>query len=370
MGKKSVKIAQPESDSDHEESGAIDFASNPALLAAIQKQLEGRSSGYLESLPADVKRRVNALKNLQVKHAKLSADYEKEVAALDLKYAALNKPIFQQRTQIVGGGYEPTDEEAHFSDEEDDEEEEEEKKEEKKDETPVKGIPHFWLTALQRSDFIAEKIQEYDVPVLEHLTDITVTPNEAAGTGFTLNFHFSQNEFFTDAVLTKTYTIDIEGEEGALMYTGPMFSGTTGCDIHWNAGKNVTVKSIKKKQKKKGGKDAGSVRVVTKLEKVDSFFNFFSPPAVPTDEDEAAEETQAKLEEDFEMGDFIREKLVADAVLWFTGEALDYEDDYGYGGEEGEGFDGEEGDSDTDPDFKPKPAGPGAAGQKPECKQS
>jgi hypothetical protein len=38
------------------------------------------------------------------------------------------------------------------------------------------------------------------VPVLEHLTDITVEPNTEAGTGFKLHFHFSENEYFSNTV--------------------------------------------------------------------------------------------------------------------------------------------------------------------------
>ena len=82
----------------------------------------------------------------------------------------------------------------------------------------------------------------------------------------------------------------------------------------------MTVKAIKKKQKKKGvlcwcsliplvsltvcdagGKDAGAVRVVTKIEKVDSFFNFFSPPEQPNEDDPKGPEIMAAIEEDFEV---------------------------------------------------------------------
>lgn len=42
----------------------------------------------------------------------------------------------------------------------------------------------------------------------------------------------------------------------------------------------MTVKTIKKKQKHKS---RGSVRTVTKSVQADSFFNFFSPPAMPED---------------------------------------------------------------------------------------
>ena len=127
--------------------------------------MQGQSSGLLEELPADVKRRVKALKNLQaraawcvaqsltlaqVKHASLAAEFEKEVAALELKYHALHAPLVEQRTKIVAGDYEPTEEEVRVcaravaeaetvqatfeetEDEEDDDEEDEKKKEEPK----------------------------------------------------------------------------------------------------------------------------------------------------------------------------------------------------------------------------------------------
>lgn len=46
------------------------------------------------------------------------------------------------------------------------------------------------------------------------------------------------------------------------------------CEIDWKKGKDVTVKTIKKKQKHKG---RGTVRTVTKQVPNDSFFNFFNP---------------------------------------------------------------------------------------------
>ncbi len=61
---------------------------------------------------------------------------------------------------------------------------------------------------------------------------------------------------------------------------------------------------VMKKKPKKGAKP--SAKPQTKLEQVDSFFNFFSPPDLPpqgtelTEED--VEELQAVMEEDFEMG--------------------------------------------------------------------
>lgn len=48
------------------------------------------------SLPKAVKRRVNALKNLQVKSAHIEAKFYEEVHELERKYAALYQPLFDK----------------------------------------------------------------------------------------------------------------------------------------------------------------------------------------------------------------------------------------------------------------------------------
>ena len=59
---------------------------------------------------------------------------------------------------------------------------------------------------------------------------------------------------------------------------------------------------------------------------VESFFNFFSPPTPPKeDEDSAAPDIEERLELDYQLGEDIKEKLIPRAVDWFTGEALQYE---------------------------------------------
>ncbi len=66
-----------------------------------------------------------------------------------------------------------------------------------------------------------------------------------------------------------------------------------------------------------------------------------------------------------QVGEVLKERVIPGAVLWFTGEALDYEDyDMGEGGY-GEDMGEEEGEEE-DPDYKP-PARSGE--QPPECKQ-
>jgi nucleosome assembly protein 1-like 1 len=207
----------------------------------------------------------------------------------------------------------------------------EKKDEEKKDdEPPPKGIPEFWLTIFKNVDMLQEMVQEHDEPVLTALTDVKVTfsdgSNQSSPMGFKLHFYFEPNEYFTNSELTKEYEMKCAPPEGdPFSFDGPEIYRCKGCAINWKQGKNLTVKTVKKKQKHKS---KGNVRTITKQVKNDSFFNFFDPPPLPEDpEAEVDAETQELLTADFEIGHYIRERIIPRAVLFFTGEALE-EDDY------------------------------------------
>lgn len=73
----------------------------------------------------------------------------------------------------------------------------------------VKGIPDFWLTVFRNSSILEPIFQEYDEPILSHLQDIKVKLHESPY-GYTLEFHFSENEYFTNKVLTKYYELSFE----------------------------------------------------------------------------------------------------------------------------------------------------------------
>ncbi len=213
--------------------------------------------------------------------------------------------------------------------------------------TPANGIPDFWLTAMKNTDIIGETIQEQDEQVLKFLRDIRVKLHDSKPYGYTLEFYFADNEFFTNKVLTKAYELATEKDDrDPLSYDGPSLYRSVGCTIDWVKGKDVTVRLVKKKQKHKS---TGTVRVVTKEEKQDSFFNFFESPsedgyrpsyrpllklrngevaAVADLSEEMDEETEDLFEADFEIGHFFKEFLIPKAVLYFTGELIDENEDY------------------------------------------
>lgn len=181
------------------------------------------------------------------------------------------------------------------------------------------GIPDFWLTIFRNADLLSDMIQPHDEPLLKQLTDIKIKYDEDLS--YTLEFYFAPNDYFTDTVLSKKYFLrcKIDGDE-PFSFEGPEIYKCTGCNINWKPGKNITVKTIKKKQKHKA---RGAVRTVTKQVPNDSFFNFFNPPDVPEDETKLDEESQNILATDFEIGHFLRARIIPRAVLFYTGDLVD-----------------------------------------------
>uniref|UniRef100_A0A8I5NST3 Nucleosome assembly protein 1 like 4 n=1 Tax=Papio anubis TaxID=9555 RepID=A0A8I5NST3_PAPAN len=379
---------------------------NPRVLAALQERLDSvphTPSSYIETLPKAVKRRINALKQLQVRCAHIEAKFYEEVHDLERKYAALYQPLFDKRREFITGDVEPTDAESEWHSENEEEEKLAgdmknkvvitEKEAATAEEPNPKGIPEFWFTIFRNVDMLSELVQEYDEPILKHLQDIKVKFSDPGQPmSFVLEFHFEPNDYFTNSVLTKTYKMKSEPDKAdPFSFEGPEIVDCDGCTIDWKKGKNVTVKTIKKKQKHKG---RGTVRTITKQVPNESFFNFFNPlkanskccqgcgrlmgretqkspvkieKAASGDGESLDEDSEFTLASDFEIGHFFRERIVPRAVLYFTGEAIEDDDNFEEGeeGEEEELEGDEEGEDEDDAEINPKKE----PSQPAECKQ-
>lgn len=334
------------------------------MVSLIQDKLSslvGRSSGYIESLPASVRRRVAGLKGVQKEHAKLEIAFQEEVLELEKKYATKFKPLYEKRAKIVTGAAEPTEEEVTAGDEEDDAASDKGTPDAPEEEQPqgedVAGIPEFWLSAMKNHPSLAELITESDEAALKHLTDIRMEYLDKPG--FRLVFEFVENEFFTNKLITKTYNFQEEVSYGGEF----MYDSAEGDKIDWKAGKNLTVRIEQKKQRNKSKflmfvirqfakilLDTKQTRVVKKTVPIASFFNFFDPPKAPADDDDGASEIDERLEIDYQLGEEIREKLIPRAVDWFTGRALKFEglDDDEFGEQDLEDDDDEDDDDNDD----------------------
>ena len=229
------------------------FAQNPKLVSMIQGKLGslvGRSSGYVESLPGPVRRRVAGLKGVQKEHSKLEAQFQEEVLELEKKYFAKFTPLYEKRAEIVNGAAEPTDDEVKIGEQDGEDEDggetgKLEAPEAEKSAPDIKGIPEFWLSAMKNQISLAELITEKDQEALKYLTDIRMQYLEQPG--FRLIFEFAENAFFSNKTLTKTYYYQEENGYGGDF----IYDHADGDKINWKSDKDLTVKIESKKQRNK-----------------------------------------------------------------------------------------------------------------------
>jgi nucleosome assembly protein 1-like 1 len=343
VAKEQPRVEEEEEDNEDEMGGGIDAE----MLRRFTDP--NYSTTFIAGLPEKVRGRVRGLQALQKQYNDLYAAYTKELALLDKKYEAEYKPLLDYRRDVIRGAKEPTSDEIQrgFP--------EEHKGHVSLDEgerTDVKGIPAFWLRALKNDRRLRDLITERDEACLAHLVDIQCNLMENPNDGFTLVFIFNENEFFEETVLSKNYKL--QEDDGELV-----LEKATGSTITWKKDKNLTVEQRRKKQRSKKTKE---VRYVTTFEKCDSFFNFFSPPQ-PDDEEKDGEEEEEdydvadRVEEDYEAGLSIKDRIIMRAVEYFTGEADS-------GSDEDEDYDEEEEEEEEEEEAPPaRGAGRGRGGQ-------
>lgn len=236
------------------------FAQNPKLVSMIQGKLGslvGRSSGYVESLPAPIRRRVAGLKGVQKEHAKIELEFQEEVLQLEKKYFARYTPLYEKRAKIVNGAAEPSEDEIKAGEQDEEEGEDEATKAEAtegiKDFEGLPGIPEFWLSAMKNQVSLAELISDRDEVALKLLIDIRMEYLDQPG--FRLIFEFAENEFFSNKVLTKTYFYQEESGYGGEF----IYDHAEGDKIEWKGSKDLTVRVESKKQRNKSKSAARSL---------------------------------------------------------------------------------------------------------------
>lgn len=288
--------------------------------------LVGTSSGYLESLPVPVQNRIEFLRELDASRAELEDEFDEEMRKLEAAYTAKFAPLDRQLRSVVQGKEEvPANKETEIP-----------------ADCPT-GIPLFWLTALRSDPQLEERITEKDAEVLVYLTDVTSEPvvGEEDGDSFTLIFTFADNPFFTNKTLKKTYYMADDDDL--------MLEKVSSDRVNWKAGKDVTVKVMKKKLRP-GQKGTPA----TKVQSVDSFFNWFDPPQIPEDDEnmdeEEMEQLQDAMEADFMLAEIINEKILPHPLKYFTGENLQDEDEDDEDEDEDDEDDEEDSEEDSEDD--------------------
>ncbi|ONH66543.1 Nucleosome assembly protein 1 [Cyberlindnera fabianii] len=301
---KSNPLKEMPSTIDEEAEIKRNLSSNPAFLSMIQGKLGtlvGRDSGYVDTLSPKVKNRIYSLKAVQKEQMKLEDAFHKELLELEKKYLKKYQPLYQHRSEIINGSVEPTEEEVETGkqiekelegDDEDEADEEQEGNKEDDEKDEVKGIPDFWLTALENLTYVSRTITERDSEVLGYLKDIRL--EYLSQPGFKLIFEFRENPFFKNTILSKTYYYQEE-----LGYSGDfIYDHAEGDEIKWVSNKeNVTISIERRRQR---NKQTQQTRTIEKATPVDSFFNFFDPPKAPAEEGEGEDDEDEFDEEELE----------------------------------------------------------------------
>ena len=134
----------------------------------------------------------------------------------------------------------------------------------------IPPIKNFWKLSLINCQFF--KINKIDGQILNFLRDIIIIPLEFPN--FRLEFHFKQNEYLKQNILTKEYFYTNTKKEKLYI--------SRGCDIEWGEDNmNPTLKELKKVvkdikvQKKKTKTKVEKIKEETIYVNNDSFFRIF-----------------------------------------------------------------------------------------------
>jgi len=260
------------------------------------------------------------LAELDTKHKSAEADYDKEWRVLKQKYSKIFAPFYVQRREVLLTPNESGNRN-----------------------TGTPAIPGFWCQAFKNCGAIRDIIKDGDEEILEYLSDVrSEFLDETEQTSFKLTFEFAKNPFFDHSVLEKTFILR-EEEDGE-----KVLSRTDGTKIVWAEGKDVTKKTITRKQKNKRTKQ---VRIITETVENDSFFGFFGSQVIPTDEqfdtmsESEIEDLERVVETAFDAAVAIRDKIIPRALGWYRG--LEHDDDEE---ESDEDYSGDDDDADDDDD--------------------
>ncbi|KAK9806303.1 hypothetical protein WJX72_009385 [[Myrmecia] bisecta] len=107
-------------------------------------------------------------------------------------------------------------------------------------------LPLFWRKALKACAVSGTAVHRRDDEALTYLADVRCRhergePGAPSGDKLTVEFEFLPNPFFSNSVLTRTWTY--EPKSPLAMAEGAPLASTDGCKIDWKAGNNLTLDS-------------------------------------------------------------------------------------------------------------------------------
>lgn len=275
-------------------------------MANVEQVANASDSKNVQAL----QNRLHALKMLQREYVRIEMDFHRNFYALDMEYQKKRQEIYGRRKDVISGNGDCVEQvppeivtgvtkalqklslNKNFIDNTKD----------------AKGIPNFWLQAMKNCTHNDDLIHECDEEALSYLLDVKVDLLNEPNMSFTLEFQFAPNPFFENTILTKQYILSCDTNDE---FYGFSIIKAIGCTINWKDGMNITEKEL------------------------ETFFTFFNPPQLSDDPDAKSIEIESniffELQQDFEIGLFIKEKLIPNAVLYYLNEVDEVIDFGGFG---------------------------------------
>lgn len=177
---------------------------------------------------------------------------------------------------------------------------------------------------MKNNDVLGEEIKEADEEVLKVLKEVRVnkTYKDDKQSEVALVFEFGDNEFFNNTQLVKTFVLDeIDGHA----------ISSTGTEIEWKEGKNLTKSTVKKQQKHK---KSGEKRTVQKTVQQESFFQLFgsidtSEEALDAMKDSEVEEAIERMDTDWVISENIDEEVIPYGLEYYLNVIAKMPEGYG-----------------------------------------
>lgn len=130
----------------------------------------------------------------------------------------------------------------------------------------------FWITTFINHPRISSILQDQEEEALHYMTALTVEDFDDVKTGFKISFHFKENPYFTNDVITKEF--HLAASESVNQSTTTDFTQTsTSTTIKWKEGKDLLLELQSKPANKKRDIDHKS------------FFDWFCDNSDPVNDD-------------------------------------------------------------------------------------
>lgn len=147
-------------------------------MASIAKKVK-KSDDALE----DESEALEEIDSCQNEIDALNEKASEEILKVEQKYNSLRKPFFQKRNEII------------------------------------QRIPSFWVTAIVNHPQISGILEEEEEECLQFMQKLEVEEFEDIKSGYRIHFHFEENPYFENKVLTKEFNLGSSGETPVSMST-------------------------------------------------------------------------------------------------------------------------------------------------------